>query len=556
METMISETTKIQFTNDQLAFLNEFKVWINNPDPFMVLSGSAGSGKSFITTEAIKEAKNTPGIDRIGICAPTHKALRVISDKITDSGLSVSRDIWLGEGADCYLGTLHSFISACPFGQIDPEDDDVDFLPIKGISEQPIAQYDLIVCDEASMVSAKFYSFLLAATNQLPVKVLFVGDEFQLYPVEKVAEISPVFSLQCRSNLREVVRYSGDILKEASRIREAMEDGLNTRAYSFRNYDQDDFKVIRDRKGYQASAWFDSILDHAARMRDDRNINQDWFRVLTFRRKTMESINHEIRQRLYGESAKENYIRGEWLFTHGQCSSYIPMQDRLELINEGKDVQVIRLGNSRDFQIKEVSHRIEPLPNPLPDLLPDFPELYQPLNVVFINAYDSNGTLSLREFAVLTVPQLEVFNKNCAVIESVLTPVMDQLDLQLSVLHGELASQKRKQRAILAKYLRSLRYCYNISETVQYSHYPPKPEDAAFTRTVTENGRSVQKRVLSKFQPAYCITVHKAQGSTMNHVFVNYQDFFAARSSMDTMYRLLYTALTRASESVSVYSMY
>lgn len=586
-ESMLEETQpSFQLTQDQQNFLEQFQAFLSDDTTqSIVLSGGAGSGKTYVTTEAVKMALEN-GARVIGVACPTHKAVGVIADKLVLAGLSIRRDVWtlkpdkddLGfdpndhsvEGRiinragnskipeGIYVGTIHQFLSARPMDQSDPEDDNVEFTPQVGYCEQPLASCDLMCIDEGSMIGREFYGYITESSKSSQVKVLFIGDQYQLFPVERDPELSKVFRINPKVELKQVVRYSGQILKEAVKIRELMEDGLNIKAYTFRAQESDDFTIVKDRRGYRQSDWFKLLVTYALEQRS-RRMPQDWLRVLVYRRKTMEEINQAVREELFGIEANNQFFQGEWLFTHGNCSSYVPMETRLESIQAGKNPEVLsRLGNSRDFQIMKVRQYDEVIPNPLPHLI-NFPYLVQPCNIVTIRAWNNEtDRFSETEFAVLTAPQLKVYTSNRDILENIIRPKIEECDYGISRSRDQ--SQKTeliKTRQLLDKFLKNYAYCYNVAEeTIRWIKDPVKPEDEGFTRETVEYGRTVRKRAICKLQPALCITTHKSQGSTLNHVFINYADFFAARNDLDTMYRLLYTALTRSCESVKIYSMY
>jgi exodeoxyribonuclease-5 len=51
----------------------------------------------------------------------------------------------------------------------------------------------------------------------------------------------------------------------------------------------------------------------------------------------------------------------------------------------------------------------------------------------------------------------------------------------------------------------------------------------------------------------FCHTIHKLQGSTYENVFLNLKETIQNTTDKDTLFRLVYVALTRASNSVSIY---
>jgi hypothetical protein len=140
-----------------------------------VLSGYAGTGKTWLLVQFILAATH----QRVAVCAPTHKAVSVITAKLaeatntTQSG-SGSRKIW--------SGTLHALL-----GLRLREDRDGGMqldLDRQGKGTY-FEDYDLVVIDEASMVGAQLLSHIaqFQHSGRRP-RILYVGDPGQLLPVE------------------------------------------------------------------------------------------------------------------------------------------------------------------------------------------------------------------------------------------------------------------------------------------------------------------------------------------------------------------------------------
>ena len=567
------EETKPTLTNDQFRFIESFIEWFSNASTshLMTLSGAAGCGKTFVSTDAIKYALNN-GAKRIGVCAPTKTAVAVLTEKLQDAGLNVSKNVWdlQKRSEDCkagngiFVGTLHQFISARPELGDDPEAENLDFIPQHVLENQPIASVDLLIVDEASMITSSFFKHLKEASELLQLKILFMGDQFQLFPIEKNPQISKAFSdVPLLVEMNTIVRYSGDILKEATQIRELMEFGVNVKAYSFKSYNQPDFVTYRNHHTFLDGAWMEAIIAKVKEQKEKR-LPLNFFRVVTFRRKTMEQLNQKIREILYGDAAIDSYFTGENFFTHGQCSNFIPMETRLETsVNRYRhgtksNLVLARLANSRDYNAIQARQIETQLPDPsvYTTCSFDFPHLVQAVNLVTFKVFDYNAQDWLEyEYAILSPSQLAQHSYNAEQIEAALLPVLDTLDHKIAhSSHKSLGySDAVTDRAILADYLRMFNYCYNVDTEVVYNSSSGSTDEAV--RTTKENGKIVKRKSLCKLQPGYAITTHKAQGNTYNHVFVLYQDFFASRE-LDTMYRLIYTALTRASESVHMFTKY
>lgn len=145
---------------DQQNAIDTILSWKQKPNSkFLVFGGAAGTGK---TTIIGKLRSILPSTTRIAFCAYTGKASSVLKNKLTFHGLhSYPND---------YIGTIHSLI-------YEVEMDDGE---IVGWKLKPNIPYDFIICDEASMVSSDILTDMLS----FQINILFVGDHYQLPPIE------------------------------------------------------------------------------------------------------------------------------------------------------------------------------------------------------------------------------------------------------------------------------------------------------------------------------------------------------------------------------------
>jgi len=144
------------------------------------ISGFAGTGKSFLTTELIdilyKIRKNYV------LCAPTHKAKNVLQNFTQSTAL-----------------TIHKLLSLAPnIELIDLDFNDLKFLIHKTSEEFP--SNSLVIVDEASMVNDYLYDLLIDRCVKHNSKILFIGDIAQLRPVNsdyfsKVFDTEDIFYL-------------------------------------------------------------------------------------------------------------------------------------------------------------------------------------------------------------------------------------------------------------------------------------------------------------------------------------------------------------------------
>lgn len=145
---------------------------------YITLGGYAGTGKTtllgFLSERLHKEYKNIS----IAYCSYTGKASQVLKKKLEENKSLLSSD---------FVGTIHRLI----YKAILDEDDNVigwEKIPIDAF------EYDLIIVDEASMVSRDIWEDLLSFKRP----VLAVGDHGQLPPVEGKFNLmaSPILRLE------------------------------------------------------------------------------------------------------------------------------------------------------------------------------------------------------------------------------------------------------------------------------------------------------------------------------------------------------------------------
>lgn len=166
----------LELSLQQKQAIDSILGWYKDPKlQFLTLGGYAGTGKTtlmgYLTNLLHKDRKL-----RIAFCSFTGKASRVLNRKLLDVKALGAKD---------YIGTIHRLI----YKAIVDDNDNVigwEKLPLEDF------KYDLIVVDEASMVTQDIWRDLLS----FQVPILAVGDHGQLPP------ISGKFNLMESPNLK------------------------------------------------------------------------------------------------------------------------------------------------------------------------------------------------------------------------------------------------------------------------------------------------------------------------------------------------------------------
>ena len=243
---------KIKLTDDQERAKNLIAEWyVNTDDQIFVLSGYAGTGKTFLIDYVVKKVLGLKVGSEAVFVSPTGKAA---ANLVKNGTLA---------------GTVHSLIYLRDEDNFDVDEhgeiverEDLIFIKKEKIDEK----IKLIIIDEASMINETVLNDLLS----FKVKCLFCGDGAQLPPVNGTCPLlqNPHYTM------REIVRQAADnpIIQVATMARQGQ-------AIPYGNYGD---KVCVVRKG---------TLKGAQRKRLFLTADQ----ILCGRNATRNAINDEVR---------------------------------------------------------------------------------------------------------------------------------------------------------------------------------------------------------------------------------------------------------------------
>jgi len=150
-------------SSDQKLAINNLLNWYGSKaSQYITLGGYAGTGKTTLISILRDKIKKKHKKVKVAFVSYTGKAARVLRNKLTENKTMIGGD---------FVGTIHSLIYS-PIVNSREE--------ITGWKKRGVVEQDLIIIDEASMVSASIWNDLLSF-NKL---IIAVGDHGQLPPIE------------------------------------------------------------------------------------------------------------------------------------------------------------------------------------------------------------------------------------------------------------------------------------------------------------------------------------------------------------------------------------
>lgn len=146
----------------QQAAFDEIQKWLGGPVPYFFLSGQAGTGKTFLADRVRDFAENVLGVPVL-VSATTNKAAAVLHTAMT---------------SPTDTNTIHSLL-----GLRLMNDFNTGAQTLKPTGKNQLTEGALVIVDEASMVDSPLMEYINGAALNYGLKVLFIGDAFQLPPV-------------------------------------------------------------------------------------------------------------------------------------------------------------------------------------------------------------------------------------------------------------------------------------------------------------------------------------------------------------------------------------
>ncbi len=317
-----SNSDEIELTDSQSQAFDDLKDFVYSGDRYFRLTGYAGTGKSFLMIRFIKWLASEKLIFQAA--CPTNKAAKNLCALASEQGIELEKL------------TIAQLLNQQP--KIDEDTGKERFL---SENDPDFTMYNVIIIDEFSMVSkANFDAIVIAVSQSLITKVIFVGDPAQLPPINENEPTVMNSDLITRSSsLTEVVRYDGDLARIAETVRNGQFD------YNFKTTSDRTIEVLPE------TEW----LNRAVRLFESEEYrrNPDHVRFLAWRNKTVDQLNAFVRSQLWGKDALP-YVPGDRLIARKPCFRPVPGGGK-----RGKSAWRILINNSEECQVLELGELCE-----------------------------------------------------------------------------------------------------------------------------------------------------------------------------------------------------
>lgn len=251
-------------------------------NPFLVLEGPAGTGKTFTVQHVRGEFKG-----KMLFTAPTNKATRVLREFLNKDG---ARE----ECRTTYSALGLQMQANGEVKELARNEDPVD-----------LGQYRAIVVDEAGMVGSGtgerkgLMPYIEEASKQFPkLRWLFMGDPYQLPPVGE--SLSSVWAIEKKFRLDKVMRQDNQILTHVTHLRDRIDKPFAKINLASDNDGDEGIWLV------SAAGLEQAILNHA-----DTFLKGTESKAIAWRNVTVDRLNRLIRQELFEQAEAYPWQEGD-----------------------------------------------------------------------------------------------------------------------------------------------------------------------------------------------------------------------------------------------------
>lgn len=469
--------SEIKFTKDQENAINGILKFIesefNVNDYIIGLTGAGGTGKTFITNYFIKNCKYSNSI--IKCTSPTHKACRVFSEALNGKIVDTIQSTF-GLRLDL---KLEDFDPANP--QFNPA------------ATPKLENIKLLLIDEASMLPAKLVTYICNECKKNKIKIIFIGDSYQLAPVNEKESIA---FKRCSKvyELKELVRQ--DVNNPVVFLLDLIRNDIKHKTFNFLNYiykNPNASKYNELGEGFTIcnSEQFKELIDiHFHNEEYTKNI--DMYRMIAYTNNKVSAWNNYIRNIIIKDSDKNIITKNDLIMSYET------------IVNEFLEIVI---NNSEEYIIREITDYVE-------------------------DKYGFKGFLvkfQLIHGGKITKPLFILDHKDRPTILN-----------YYNIINTLINSAKQANGGT------------RVKKWKEYFNFKKKYLLAA--NILNKTGDILYKRDIDY---GFAITAHKSQGSTYTNVFVDLTDMIINKNGLmytdiDDMLRRLYVACSRTKKNLII----
>lgn len=499
----MNDLNKIEYNTKQEQAIKILFDFINqHKEHFMFVFGYAGTGKTFLIMSLLSKILKLHIFDIVHICSPTHQTLDLLEALYYKITLNKDEIENIGK---IKFSVIHSLLKMKP--QISYKSGEKIFCrKDKKITNIPDNQTvpiikQLVIIDECSMISKKMLLEIQNYSTENSAKILFLGDNAQLPPIGEKS--SPVFNCFPKNYkyyilLDEIMRTKSNNIKKVCTIvrnNSNINDILKNVIPIFENKNNTSFMLYHRKSEYITSSWFKNFI----KKKDDYPLILTWTNKAAIYYNTIirsyihnsDDISYKINDRLIVNKFYKSPLDNSIYYT----SKFIKVL-KVETIEE--DVfkwNILKINNAKTVVDKFVNKLVIKLINLSKNLKVDY------MTVAIINKCQSDSEQHL----VKTI--------NCYYIKN----------------YKEILKLAEDHFVDFYKKYNSKLHLLNL-----WNHY---------------HNQIIDTYIDLNF--GYSITVHKAQGSTYNQVYVDVGNI-VMNSEQGELIKCLYTAVSRPVTQLSL----
>ncbi len=541
---------QITLTSEQQKVYNELIKFVkSDKEKKIMLVSAAGTGKTSLVSKFINDLTKNKICSRIAVCSPTNKALNILKNKLfsTNDNPNLSRNI--------DVMTIHRLlnyqknIDGC--GEV--------YYANVGKIEPNLSIYNMIVIDETSMLSTAIINDIeneLQKDKNKMVKVLFCGDNAQLNPVGEL--VSPIFTKKIKTlTLEKIIRTkSQNIMQLSNAHRKWIISGSDKDMPCLPDY-EDEQIILHSSEN--VNKWLDkfiNILKTPEKNKEISTVNSmENNIILTWTNKKCNKYNDYVRHKMFNKKQLDKYEIGEILIFNDfhKIEMKIPKdegntENDEESSEEQKNVSFYTSEQIKLIDIKQDKLNFEKIKNLKST---DLPSEIADKFVKNISAINKILTTSPIDVYYMKVQKMSEVKNNVITTYPILT-IHNNSEAVYNKLKEFFEEQMIKLKNSCHKMVEELKIPKNIDSQkfdmikLEYLNIIEKK--------INRIWKDWQFQVIDRFAQlnyGYAITVHKSQGSTFMHVFIDIMDIFENHNQQERL-KCLYTAITRSSHSLEL----